>query len=164
MINKVILVGRITKEPELRFVSEDIPLVNFTLAVERNFVNSLGNKETDFIRCVIWRKQAENFVKYVTKGTLLGVEGSIQVRSFDNENNQKQYITEISCTSFYFLESKKYRDYIEQNNNHNNNNFDYENDRKNNNDNKKNSQNIIFNKEKETEEDMNTEEEDNLPF
>ncbi|WBL31502.1 single-stranded DNA-binding protein [Candidatus Phytoplasma sacchari] len=162
MINKVILVGRITKEPELRFVNEDIPLVRFTLAVDRNFVNSLGNKETDFIRCVIWRKQAENLARYVSQGALLGVEGNIRVNSFENENNQKQYITEISCISVYFLESKKNR--IKQESN-----TDFNDEKKDSSFNKINLKNLQNNtdieKETDLEEDViNIEEEDGLPF
>ncbi|WEK82590.1 MAG: single-stranded DNA-binding protein [Candidatus Phytoplasma pruni] len=75
MINKVILVGRITKDPEIYFVNGNIPLVRFILAVNRNFINKNGNSEADFISCVVWNKQAENLAKYVVKGSLIGVEG-----------------------------------------------------------------------------------------
>ncbi|MGM1459015.1 MAG: single-stranded DNA-binding protein [Columbia Basin potato purple top phytoplasma] len=115
MINRVILVGRITKDPELRFIQGDIPLVNFTLAVNRNFTNKSGVKEVDFIRCSLWNKQAENLAKYVLKGALLGVEGSIRVTSSEN-NNQKQFFTEVKCDSVQFLSNK---------NNSSNNNNDY---------------------------------------
>lgn len=107
MINKVILVGRITKDPELVFTSGDIPLVRFTLAVNRNFNNSNGTRETDFILCVTWRRQAENLAKYISKGSLLGVEGSIRVNSYDDESGQKKFITQVSCDFVHFLESKK---------------------------------------------------------
>ncbi|MEC4558677.1 MAG: single-stranded DNA-binding protein ['Conium maculatum' witches'-broom phytoplasma] len=107
MINKVILVGRITKVPELNFINGNIPLVRFILAVNRNFVNDKGDKEADFIRCTVWNKQAENLFKFVTKGALIGVEGRIKVNSFDNGTEKKQFITEIQCQSIQYLEFKK---------------------------------------------------------
>ncbi|MEZ0180118.1 single-stranded DNA-binding protein ['Camptotheca acuminata' phytoplasma] len=106
MINRVILVGRITKDPELIFVRGDVPLVKFTLAVNRNFTNASGVREADFIRCSVWNKQAENLAKYILKGALLGVEGSIRVNTFEKDN-QKQFITEVNCEIIQFLESKK---------------------------------------------------------
>ncbi|MFR0367909.1 single-stranded DNA-binding protein [Candidatus Phytoplasma palmae] len=108
MINFVCLTGRITKDPELVLVNGNIPLVNFTLAVNRNFKNSSGIYETDFIRCVAWRQQAETLSKYITKGSLIGIEGNIRVSNYDNvENNQKQFVTKINCNSIHFLEFKK---------------------------------------------------------
>ncbi|MBP3059233.1 single-stranded DNA-binding protein [Texas Phoenix palm phytoplasma] len=108
MINFVCLTGRITKDPELVLVNGNIPLVNFTLAVNRNFKNSSGIYETDFIRCVAWRQQAETLCKYITKGSLIGIEGNIRVSNYDNiENNQKQFVTKINCNSIHFLEFKK---------------------------------------------------------
>lgn len=107
MINRVILVGRITKDPELRFVSVDIPMVRFSLAINRNFVNKDGNREVDFVNCIVWRKQAENLTKYISKGALLGVEGSVRTSSYDNEEGVKKYVTEILCDNIKFLESKK---------------------------------------------------------
>lgn len=115
MINKVILVGRITKDPELVFTNGDIPLVRFTLAVNRNFNSSTGTKETDFILCVAWRRQAENLAKYISKGSLLGVEGSIRVNSYDDESGQKKFITQVSCDFVQFLESKKDNQKFENN-------------------------------------------------
>ncbi|WEK82777.1 MAG: single-stranded DNA-binding protein [Candidatus Phytoplasma pruni] len=110
MINKVVLVGRITKDPELRFVNGDIPLVRFNLAVNRSFTNSEGVRETDFIRCVVWNKQAENLAKYITKGALIGIEGKIKTSVFDNGTDKKQFTTEIQCDSIQFLESRKKKD------------------------------------------------------
>ncbi|KOR75428.1 putative single-strand DNA-binding protein [Candidatus Phytoplasma pruni] len=110
MINKVVLVGRITKDPELRFVNGDIPLVRFNLAVNRPFTNSEGVRETDFIRCVVWNKQAENLAKYITKGALIGIEGKIKTSFFDNGTDKKQFTTEIQCDSIQFLESRKKKD------------------------------------------------------
>ncbi|WP_323847581.1 MAG: single-stranded DNA-binding protein [Phytoplasma sp.] len=106
MINKVILVGRITKDPELNFINGDIPLVKFVLAVNRKFTNKAGIKETDFINCSVWNKNAENLAKFVVKGSLLGIEGSIRISSYEN-NNQKKFWTEIYCDNVQFLDSKK---------------------------------------------------------
>ncbi|CAP18366.1 putative single-strand DNA-binding protein [Candidatus Phytoplasma mali] len=120
MINKVILVGRITKDPELRYVNLDIPTVKFSLAVGRNFTNKEGNKETDFISCVVWRKQAENLTKYITKGALLGIEGNIRTSSYDAPDGTRRYVTEVYCDSIQFLEPKKsnnFSDNLEINNN-----------------------------------------------
>ena len=106
MINRVVLVGRVTKQPEFKHTSSNIPVATLTLAVNRTFSNSQGEKETDFIPCVIWRKQAENVNKYVNKGSLIGVEGRMQTRSYES-NGSKRYITEVICDSVQFLESKK---------------------------------------------------------
>ena len=78
MINRVVLVGRLTKDPELRYTSSNIPVSKFTLAVNRTFAGPSGEREADFIQCVVWRKQAENLAKFVRKGSLIGVEGRIQ--------------------------------------------------------------------------------------
>lgn len=105
MMNRVILVGRITKDPELKKTAQDIAVVNFTLAVNRNYTDQQGEKQADFISCVVWRKPAENVAKFVTKGMLLGVEGRIQTRQFESETGMK-YITEVLCDSVQFLENK----------------------------------------------------------
>jgi single-strand DNA-binding protein len=105
MMNRVILVGRITKEPELKRTAQDIAVVNFTIAVNRNYTDQQGEKQADFISCVVWRKQAENVAKYVSKGMLLGVEGRIQTRQYESETGMK-YITEVLCDSVQFLENK----------------------------------------------------------
>ncbi|WP_017193355.1 single-stranded DNA-binding protein [Vaccinium witches'-broom phytoplasma] len=110
MINRVVLVGRITKDPELRFINGDIPLVRFNLAVNRTFTNSEGIRETDFIRCVVWNKQAENLAKYINKGALIGIEGKIKTSVFDNGTDKKQFTTEIQCDSIHFLDSRKNKD------------------------------------------------------
>ncbi|MCD8524534.1 MAG: single-stranded DNA-binding protein [Gammaproteobacteria bacterium] len=106
MINRVILVGRITKDPELKMTQANIPVVTFTLAVNRQFSNADGDREADFISCVVWRKQAENMRQYVHKGDMLGVEGRIQTRQYDTDNGMR-YVTEIVCDSVQFLESKQ---------------------------------------------------------
>ena len=107
-MNKVILVGRITKDPELRSLSSGSSVVNFTIAVNRPVAqNTDQNASTaDFINCVIWNKQAENLAKYVKQGSLIGVEGRIQTRSYES-NGTTRYITEVLCDNVQFLETKK---------------------------------------------------------
>ena len=107
MINKVILVGRLTKDPEIRYTAQNVPVVSFTIAVSRPFVNQTsGEREADFIPVVLWRKQAETVKKYLTKGSLAGVEGRIQTRTYEGVDGQKRYVTEVLADNVYFLESK----------------------------------------------------------
>lgn len=105
-MNKSIIVGRLTKDPELRTTANGVPSVNFTVAVNRTFTNQSGEREADFINCVAWRKQAENLSKYCNKGSLVGVEGRIQTRSYDAQDGTKRYVTEIVADSITFLGSK----------------------------------------------------------
>jgi single-strand DNA-binding protein len=105
MINKVILVGRITKDPDLKMTQTNIPVVRFTLAVNRTFTDASGERQADFITCVVWRKQAENLNTYVKKGALLGIEGRIQTGQYEADGVTK-YTTEVICDSVQFLESK----------------------------------------------------------
>jgi len=105
MINRVILVGRITKDPEKKETQSNIPVVSFTLAVNRQFTDQSGERQADFIQCVVWRKQAENLARYVKKGALLGIEGRIQTRTYEADNGTR-YVTEVVCDSVQFLESK----------------------------------------------------------
>lgn len=105
-MNKVILIGRLTRDPELKYSSSNIPVANFTVAVNRPFENQNGVREADFINIVVWRKQAENVGKYVKKGSLVAVEGRIQTRSYDGNDGQKRYVTEVIADSVQFLESK----------------------------------------------------------
>ena len=105
MINKVILVGRITKDPEVKYTTSNNAVSTFTLAVPRLFSDTSGEKTTDFIQCVAWRKQAENLGKYVNKGALLGVEGRIQNRSYETSGDRR-YITEVVCDSVQFLDTR----------------------------------------------------------
>jgi single-strand DNA-binding protein len=107
MLNSVCITGRLTKDPELRRTTNDIPVATFTLAVNRPFSNPNGEKEVDFIQCVVWRKQAENVEQYVFKGSLVGVEGRIQTRNYDNAEGKTVYITEVVANSVTFLDSKK---------------------------------------------------------
>jgi single-strand DNA-binding protein len=107
VINSIVLIGRLTKDPELRRTTNDIPVATFTLAVNRPFSNPSGEKEVDFIQCVVWRKQAENVEQYVFKGSLVGVEGRIQTRNYENAEGKTVYITEVVANSVTFLDSKK---------------------------------------------------------
>ncbi|GAF66358.1 single-stranded DNA-binding protein [Bacillus sp. TS-2] len=106
MLNRVVLVGRLTKDPELRYTPNGVAVANFTLAVNRAFSNQQGEREADFINCVIWRKQAENVANYLKKGSLAGVDGRVQTRSYDNNEGRRVFITEIVAESVQFLEPK----------------------------------------------------------
>lgn len=107
MINNVVLVGRLTRAVDLRYTSNGTAYASFTVAVERNFKNQNGEKETDFINCVMWRKPAENLANYTNKGSLIGVEGRIQTRNYENEQGQRVYVTEVLAERFSLLESAK---------------------------------------------------------
>ena len=106
-MNKVILVGRITKDPELRTLSSGSSVVNFTIAVNRPIAQQQDQNAStaDFINCVIWNKQAENLAKYVKQGSLIGVEGRIQTRNYES-NGTTRYVTEVLCDNVQFLETK----------------------------------------------------------
>ena len=106
-MNNTVLVGNLTKEVDLRYTSNGTATGNFTLAVSRAFKNAAGEKETDFINCVIWRKQAEALANYTSKGSKLAVRGRIQTRNYDNKEGQKVYVTEVVVEEFTFLDSKK---------------------------------------------------------
>ncbi|WNF37161.1 single-stranded DNA-binding protein [Bacillaceae bacterium IKA-2] len=106
MLNRVVLVGRLTRDPELRYTPNGIAVASITLAVSRPFSNQQGNRETDFINIVVWRKQAENVANYLRKGSLTGVDGRLQSRSYENNEGKKVFITEVVADSVQFLESK----------------------------------------------------------
>ena len=106
MINNVVLVGRLTADPNLRYTASGTGVATFTLAVNRNFTNQDGNRDADFINCVIWRKSAETLANYAKKGTLLGVIGRIQTRSYENQQGQRVYVTEVVAENFQLLESR----------------------------------------------------------
>ncbi len=110
MINRTVLVGRLTKDPELRSTQNDIPVATFTLAVNRPFTTRGGDRDTDFIPCVVWRRQAENVERYLSKGSLVGVDGRIQTRTYDDQDGNRKYITEIVCDSVQFLEPRSAQD------------------------------------------------------
>lgn len=106
MINNVVLVGRLTKDPELKATNSGTNYCNFTLAVNRAFVDESGEKQADFITCVTWRKQAENLTRFMRQGSLIGIEGRIQTRTYESDNGTR-YITEVVAESIQFLDSKK---------------------------------------------------------
>ncbi len=106
-MNSVQLIGRLTKDIDLRYTQSGAAVGSFNLAVERNFKNADGERETDFIRCQIWRKAAENLEKFTSKGSLIGIEGSVQTRNYENNQGQRVYVTEINVDNFTLLESKK---------------------------------------------------------
>lgn len=102
-MNRVILIGRLTRDPELRYTSSNIATASFSLAVDRNFTNQNGEREADFINIVVWRKQAENCKNYLTKGSQVAIEGRIQTRSYDGQDGQKRYVTEVVADNVQFL-------------------------------------------------------------
>ncbi|GEK90840.1 single-stranded DNA-binding protein [Alkalibacterium kapii] len=106
MINNVVLVGRLTRDAELRYTGSGIAVASFTVAVERPYTNAQGERETDFINCVAWRKTAEIVSNYTRKGSLVGVTGRMQTRNYTNNEGRKVYITEVVCENFQMLEPK----------------------------------------------------------
>lgn len=110
MINNVVLVGRMTRDAELRYTPSNQAVATFTLAVNRNFKNQNGEREADFINCVIWRQQAENLANWAKKGTLVGVTGRIQTRNYENQQGQRVYVTEVVADNFQILESRATRE------------------------------------------------------
>lgn len=105
MINNAVLVGRLTTDPNLRYTGNGTAVAGFTLAVNRNFTKKDGEQDADFINCVIWRKPAETLANYAKKGSLIGVVGRIQTRSYENDG-QRVYVTEVVVDNFQFLESR----------------------------------------------------------
>jgi len=105
MLNRVVLVGRLTKDPDLRYTPNGVAVANFTIAVNRPF-NSEGGQDADFINCVVWRRAAENLANYMKKGSQVGVDGRLQSRSFDNSEGKRVFVTEVVADSVQFLESK----------------------------------------------------------
>ncbi|WP_290369480.1 single-stranded DNA-binding protein [Pseudoneobacillus rhizosphaerae] len=109
-MNQVTLVGRLTKDPELRITPEGTPVVNLTLAVNRQFKNQNGDYETDFVHCTIWRKTAENTANYCRKGSVLGVTGKIHTRNYQNQDGKKVYVTEVVAENVQFLSRRPAND------------------------------------------------------
>ncbi|RQW19878.1 single-stranded DNA-binding protein [Bacillus sp. C1-1] len=105
-INRFIAVGRLTRDPELRFTPNGVAVANFTLAVNRPFKNGSGEQEADFINCVVWRKPAENVANFLKKGSLAGVDGRVQTRSYDNNEGKRVFVTEVVAESVQFLEPR----------------------------------------------------------
>lgn len=110
MINSVCLVGRLTRDPELKYTTSNIAVATFSLAVNRTFKDANGERETDFINCVIWRQQAENLANWAKKGALIGITGRIQTRSYENQQGQRVYVTEVVAENFQMLESRAARE------------------------------------------------------
>jgi len=109
MMNKTVLIGRLTKDPEIRYLTSGTAVTTFTLAVSRNFANQQGDKQADFIPIVVWRNLAENCAKYLAKGRLVAVLGRIQTRSYDGKDGQKRYATEVVADEVQFLDGSSGR-------------------------------------------------------
>ncbi|CAJ1227087.1 single-stranded DNA-binding protein [Levilactobacillus zymae] len=105
MINRVVLTGRLTRDVDLRYTQSGDAVGTFNLAVDRRFKNQQGEREADFVQCVIWRKSAENFANFFHKGSLVGIEGRIQTRNYENQQGNRVYVTEVIVENFSFLES-----------------------------------------------------------
>jgi single stranded DNA-binding protein len=106
MMNRVVLVGRLTKDPDLRYTPNGVPVATFTLAVNRPFSSQAGEREADIINCVFWRKTAENVANFLKKGSLAGVDGRIQTRNYEGQDGKRVYVTEVQAESVQFLEPK----------------------------------------------------------
>ena len=109
MINNTVLVGRMVRDAELRYTPNNQAVATFTLAVNRQFKNQNGEREADFINCVIWRQQAENLANWAKKGALIGITGRIRTRNYENQQGQRVYVTEVVAENFQLLESQKER-------------------------------------------------------
>lgn len=107
MMNRVVLVGRLTKDPDLSYTPAGAAVATFTLAVNRPFKNGQGEQEADFIQCVVWRKPAENVANFLKKGSLTGVDGRVQTRNYEGNDGKRVYVTEIVAESVQFLEPKQ---------------------------------------------------------
>lgn len=105
-MNKVVLIGRLTRDPELRYTGSNLPVATFSIAVNRPFSNQAGEREADFINIVVWRKQAENCKNYLTQGSQVAIEGRLQTRNYDDQNGQKRYVTEVIADNVEFLGSR----------------------------------------------------------
>lgn len=105
-MNRVVLVGRLTKDPDLRYTPNGAAVANFTIAINRPFKNQHGENDADFINCVVWRKAAENLANYMKKGSQIGVDGRLQSRTYENQEGKTVFVTEVVADSVQFLESK----------------------------------------------------------
>ncbi|WP_407310578.1 single-stranded DNA-binding protein [Desulfosporosinus sp. SB140] len=106
MLNRVILIGRLTKEPELRYTPTGIAVTNFTLAIDRNFKNAQGEREADFVPCVVYRQLAEFVANYLAKGKMASVDGRLQIRSYTAQDGQKRWVTEVIGENVHLLSPK----------------------------------------------------------
>lgn len=105
-MNKAFLIGRLTRDPELRYSSSNAAIVNFSIAIDRQYTNNQGQRETDFINIVAFQKQAENVKKYLSKGSLVAIDGRIQTRNYEDKDGKRVYVTEVVADRVQFLESK----------------------------------------------------------
>lgn len=119
-MNRTVLVGRLTKDVDLRYTPNGKAVANFTLAVNRPFKNANGENEADFILCQVWGKTAENLANYMSKGSRVGVDGRIATRNYDNDQGQRVYVTEVVADNVQFLESKNSQQQGNNNNQYNN--------------------------------------------
>ena len=149
-MNTVQLIGRLTKVPELKYTQSGIATTSFTLAVNRNFTNANGEREADFIMCTAWRKTAELVCQYLNKGSLVGINGHIQTRNYENQQGQRVYVTEVIVDELTFVESKNKQgnngyqqgnNFSQNNQNYNQNNYGQQNKYQNNNQNNYGQQN-----------------------
>lgn len=108
-MNRVMLIGRLTAKPEIKYTGSNVPFVRFTIAVNRQFSNQDGNKEADFINVIAWRKQAEVICNYFDKGNQIAIEGRLQTGSYDAQDGTKRYTTDVVLDTFHFIESKNAR-------------------------------------------------------
>ena len=106
-MNRVMLIGRLTAKPELRYTGSNLPFARFSVAVNRTFNNAQGERQTDFINVIVWRKQAENVCNFLNKGSLVSVEGRLQTGSYDDKDGNKRYTFDVALDNFEFVESKK---------------------------------------------------------
>lgn len=119
MINRVTLIGRLVRDPDLRRTNDGTMVASFTIAVNRNYTAKDGQQQADFINCVVWRKTAETLEKYCRKGNLIGLDGRLQTRTYENAQGQRVFATEVVCDNIQFLESKSNNNQNTQNK-HNN--------------------------------------------
>ncbi|MBR6690318.1 MAG: single-stranded DNA-binding protein [Bacilli bacterium] len=115
-MNKVVLVGRLTAKPELRYTPQNTAYTRFSVAVNRTFTNADGKRDADFINVVAWRKQAETISKYFDKGNLIALEGRLQTGSYDDKDGNKRYTVDVALDNFEFVESKAAREQSSSNN------------------------------------------------
>ncbi len=106
-MNKVFLIGRLTRDPELRYTGNNTAVATFSIAVNRPFTSQSGEREADFINIVVWRKQAENVKNYLAQGSQVAIDGRIQTRNYDDQNGNKRYVTEVVADNVEFLGSKR---------------------------------------------------------
>jgi len=107
VLNQIIVIGRLTRDPEIRYTPQGVAVASFTVAVDRDFKNAAGDRDTDFIDCVVWRKVAETVVKGTMKGSLVAVEGRLQIRSYEAQDGSKRRAAEVVGDNVRFLDFKK---------------------------------------------------------